>query len=134
MFQSPSRAFENDDFLEERLDERWSIAPKSLSPKSGPAKIDRVQRKDSDLEAEKIVLADSSKHPKVPAVSKSEELNPIDDQFFGNLKNISQGDKLSNGRAVKMSETLKESHDRTMVREEDLNEIDKQFFGTRFGN
>ena len=134
MFQSASRAFENDDFLEERLDERWSIAPKSLSPKSDPAKIDRVQRKDSDLEAEKIVLADSSKHPKMPAVSESEELNPIDDQFFGNLKNISQGDKVSNGSAVKMSETLKESHDRNMIREEDLNEIDKQFFGTRFGH
>ena len=70
----------------------------------------------------------------MPAVSESEELNPIDDQFFGNLKNISQGDKVSNGSAVKMSETLKESHDRNMIREEDLNEIDKQFFGTRFGH
>jgi len=131
---SPSRAFENDDFLEESLDERWSIAPKSLSPKSDPAKIARVERKDSDLEAEKIVLVDSSKHPKVPAVSESEELNPIDDQFFGNLKNISQGDKVSNGRAVKMSEPRKESHDRTTIREEDLNEIDKQFFGTSLAN
>ena len=134
MFQSPSRAFENDDFLEESLDERWSIAPKSLSPKSDPAKIARVERKESDLEVEKIVLVDSSKHPKMPAVSESEELNPIDDQFFGNLKNISQGDKVSNGRAVKMSEPRKESHDRTTIREEDLNEIDKQFFGTRFGH
>ena len=79
-------------------------------------------------------MADSPKHPKVPAISESEQLNPIDDQFFGNLKTISQGDKVSNESAVKESEPLKASHDRTMIRDEDLNEIDKQFFGPRFGH
>ena len=107
--------FENDSFLEKPPDDRWSIKPQHILA-SNHSLVSHKQpalEKLSDLEDVKVKKANSS------LTDSDSDLNDIDRQFFGSLKDIQ----------VSKSESSMSCQSQTKGNDE-MNEIDEQFFGS----